>query len=71
MACAVAWAGAGSGDCMHPMCVCGFVRLEYNSIGAKGCAALADALVHVTSLTFLEYVVCGVRGGYAGYELQV
>ncbi len=64
--CGVGWTGCD--DCVHPVCACGCVRLEYNSIGAKGCAALADALVHVPSLTTLEYVGCGVCGGYVGWS---
>ncbi len=56
--CGVDWAGCGG--YMHPVCVCGCVRLDRNHIGAEGCAALAGALVHVPSLTTLEYVGCGV-----------
>ncbi len=66
--CAVVWAVVGCGDCMHPVCVCGCVRLGSNYIGEKGCAALAGALVHVPSLTTLEYVGCG---GCVGYVLRV
>jgi hypothetical protein len=58
LSCGVGWAGCG--DCMHPVCVCGCVRLGRNGIKDEGCAALAGALVHVPSLRTLEYVGCGV-----------
>ncbi len=53
--------GVGCAGCMnlvHPLCVCGCVRLMYNYIRNEGCAALAAALVHVPSLRTLEYVWC-------------
>ncbi len=60
------WAGPAAVNSCTP-CVCGCVRLNRNSIGADGCAALAGALVRVPSLTTLGYVgvwcvwwVCGV-----------
>jgi hypothetical protein len=56
MVCAFGVGWTGCGDCMHPMCVCGCVRLGSNSIKDEGCVALAGALVHVSSLTTLRYV---------------
>ncbi len=41
------------------LCVClacGVVSLGWNSIGAEGAAAIGAGLVHVPSLTTLEYV---------------
>ena len=39
------------------MCLaCGVVSLRDNSIGAEGAAAIGAGLVHVPSLTTLEYV---------------
>jgi hypothetical protein len=60
MVCAFGVGWARCGYCLHPVCVCGCVRLERNYIGEKGCAALAGALVHVPSLTTLGYVGGGV-----------
>jgi hypothetical protein len=72
MVCAFGVGWAGCGDCMHPMCLCGCVRLGHNGIVAKGCVALVGALVHVPSLTRLEYVGCGAMcGGYVGNQLWV
>ncbi len=39
-----------------PCVFCGCVRLVWNKIGDEGCTSLAGALVHVPSLTTLEYV---------------
>ncbi len=70
MVCAVVWTGPAAVTACTP-CVHGFVRLRHNSIGAEGCAALAGALVHVPSLTTLQYVGCGVMcGGCVVYELR-
>ncbi len=54
----VLWCGLGRLWWLHAprVCTCGCVRLVFNSIGEKGCTALAGALVHVPSLTTLGYV---------------
>ena len=45
------------GLCVVCVCLaCGVVSLGWNSIGAEGAAAIGAGLVHVPSLTTLEYV---------------
>ena len=45
------------GLCVVCVCLaCGVVSLSSNSIGAEGAAAIGAGLVHVPSLTTLQYV---------------
>ena len=57
--CCVCECGCDGVWCDGTVCVClacGVVSLSSNSIGAEGAAAIGAGLVHVPSLTTLQYV---------------